>query len=130
MIDFYPQIKALHVIAVLASGSLFLLRGLLVRAGRQALAMTMPLRVLAVVVDVLLLIAALMLVAVLPNAVFANHWLTVKLVLLVLYIALGALALRRRAWGWLLGALAIYVAMLGIARAHHPLGWIVWITGG
>jgi uncharacterized membrane protein SirB2 len=130
MIDFYPQIKALHVIAVLASGSLFLLRGLLVRAGRQALAMTMPLRVLAVVIDVLLLIAALMLVAVLPNAVFANHWLTVKLVLLVLYIALGALALRRRAWGWLLGALAIYVAMLGIARAHHPLGWIVWITGG
>ena len=36
MIELYPQIKALHVIAVLASGSLFLLRGLLVRAGRQA----------------------------------------------------------------------------------------------
>jgi hypothetical protein len=51
MIELYPQIKALHVIAVLASGSLFLLRGLLVRAGRQALAMAMPLRVLAVVVD-------------------------------------------------------------------------------
>ena len=35
MLAFYPQIKAVHVAAVLLSGALFLMRGLLVQAGRQ-----------------------------------------------------------------------------------------------
>ena len=37
MIEFYPEIKLVHVIAVLASGLLFLLRGSLVQVGRSYL---------------------------------------------------------------------------------------------
>ena len=44
-------------------------------------------------VDTVLLTAALMLVSMLPAAMFANHWLTVKLVLVVAYVGLGTLAL-------------------------------------
>jgi hypothetical protein len=35
MIEFYPQIKAVHVAAVIASGMLFLLRGSAVQLGAK-----------------------------------------------------------------------------------------------
>ena len=126
---FYAQIKALHVAAVLLSGALFLTRGILVQAGRPRLAMSPALRYASYTTDTVLLVAALMLVTILPGAVFANHWLTVKIVLLVVYVALGTLALKRAATRreralCFMAALAVYVTMLGIARAHHPLGWL------
>ena len=45
----------------------------------------------------MLLTAALMLVTILPGAMFANHWLTLKVALLFVYVALGTLALKRAA---------------------------------
>jgi uncharacterized membrane protein SirB2 len=61
---------------------------------------------------------------------FANHWLTVKLLLVVAYVALGVFALRRgRTRGiraaCYAGALLLYAAIFGIARMHHPLGWLL-----
>ena len=78
MIAFYAQIKAVHVAAVVVSGMLFVARGLLVQSGHKALAMTASLRYASYGVDTVLLTAALMLVAILPAALFANHWLAVK----------------------------------------------------
>jgi uncharacterized membrane protein SirB2 len=129
MIEFHPYIRALHIACVLASVSLFAVRGTLVLAGHGPLAMRPLLRWPSYAIDTLLLTAALMLFTILPGAVFANHWLSVKLVLLVGYIVLGHLALRRarstgaRA-GLLLAALGVFALMYGIARAHHPLGWL------
>ena len=127
MIEFYPQILAVHIGAVIASGTLFALRGAGVLSGARW-AMAAPMRYLSYSIDTVLLTAALMLIAVLPAAVFANHWLTVKLTLLVLYIALGSLALKRAPTGraralCFAAALGVYAAMFGIARTHHPLGW-------
>jgi uncharacterized membrane protein SirB2 len=45
-------------------------------------------------IDTTLLTAAMMLLTILPWAMFGNGWLAVKLVLLVVYIVLGILALR------------------------------------
>lgn len=78
MIEFYAQIKWVHVLAVISSGSLFLLRGLSVQLDRPGIALSAPLRFLSYTVDVVLLTAALMLLSILPGAVFANGWLTVK----------------------------------------------------
>lgn len=131
---FYPQIKWAHVACVLASGALFLLRGLLVQAGRPWLAMAAPVRWLSYSIDSALLTAALMLLTILPGAMFANGWLTAKLVLLVAYVALGTFALRRgrtartRAICYVL-ALAVYAFMLTIARSHHPLGALATLAG-
>lgn len=127
MIEFYPQIKTVHIAAVVASLALFALRGGLVLAGRERIAMWLPLRSLSWTIDTVLLSAALMLLTVLPGAVFANHWLSVKLVLLLGYIALGSFALRRartRRGRWLAfgAALAVAGTIYAIARAHHPLG--------
>ena len=127
MIEFYAQIKAVHVAAVLASGGLFLLRGLLLQVGQQRLAMAGPVRYLSYSVDTVLLTAALMLLTVLPHAMFANGWLAAKLVLVVVYVVLGTFALKRgrtprvRLACYLL-ALLVFGFVLTIARAHHPLG--------
>lgn len=131
MIEFYAQIKWAHVAAVLASGSLFLLRGLLVQLHQPRLAMAGPLRYLSYSIDTLLLTAALMLLTILPGAMFANGWLAVKLSLLVVYVGLGTFALKRgqtsraRRACYVL-ALLVFAFMATVARAHHPLG-AVWL---
>jgi uncharacterized membrane protein SirB2 len=129
MLEFYPQIKAVHILCVLISGALFALRGTLVLAGRNRIAQWAPVRFLSYSIDTTLLTAALMLLTILPDAMFANGWLTTKLVLLVVYVVLGTLALKRaksrraRAVCFAL-ALGTYIFMLGVARMHHPLGWL------
>lgn len=128
MIEFYPQVRAVHIGAVLASGALFALRGAGVLGGMRW-PQAAPLRYLSYSIDTALLTAALMLVAMLPAAVFANHWLTVKLVLVVTYVVLGSFALKRgrsaRVRAVCFGAaVAVYAAIFGIARAHQPLGWL------
>lgn len=126
MIEFYPQIKLLHVGAVFASGSLFLLRGLAVQAG-AAWGMATPVRYLSYGIDILLLTAALLLLALLPAAVFANGWLWVKIALLVVYVGLGTFALKRGRTPRIrlicfLAALGLFACMYVIARMHDPLG--------
>jgi uncharacterized membrane protein SirB2 len=126
MIDFYPQIKLVHIIAVLASGGLFLLRGLAVNLGARW-AMAAPLRYLSYTIDTVLLTAALMLATILHQYPFVHGWLTTKVLLLVVYVVLGTFALKRgrtkavRVVCWL-AALAVYAFIISVARAHHPLG--------
>lgn len=129
MIEFYAQIKWVHIVAVVCSGSLFALRGVAMLSGSR-LAMATPVRLLSYGIDTVLLTAALMLVTMLPGTVFANGWLTVKLCLLVGYIVLGSLALKHgrtrtvRAVCFI-AALLVFGFIIGIARAHHPLGLLL-----
>ncbi|MFY8206111.1 MAG: SirB2 family protein [Arenimonas sp.] len=127
MIEFYMPIKSVHIAAVLASGGLFALRGLLVLSGR-AWAMSAPLRYLSYSIDTVLLTAALMLATMLPGAVFANGWLAVKLTLLVSYVLLGSFALKRGRSNrnrtlFFIAAVIVYAFMYSVARTHQPLGW-------
>lgn len=134
MLEFYPQIKLLHVATVLASGALFAVRGVLVLVGHERWAMAAPARYLSYSIDTTLLTAALMLLTILPGALFANGWLIVKIVLLLVYVILGTLALkrartRRARLACFVAAVTTYGFMFGIARAHHPLGVLLpWLT--
>lgn len=125
MIEFYAEIRLVHLTMVIASGALFFLRGVLVRTGRQAWAMDPLPRYLSYSIDTTLLAAALLLLTILPSAVYANGWLVAKLALLPAYIGLGWLALRStagRQLGYFAGALLVYGCMFAIAHAHDPLG--------
>ena len=130
MIEFYPQIKQFHIFLALLSGSLFALRGAFVLGGAHwpnALAV----KWLSYAVDTALLTAAMMLLTILPGAMFANGWLWAKIGLLVAYVVLGVFALRRAKtsrgrWLAYLAALAAFLAVYSIARAHHPLGFCSW----
>lgn len=126
MIEFYLPIKHVHIAAVLISGGLFFLRGLLLLSGRTW-AMSAPFRYLSYSIDTILLTAALMLATMLPSGVFANGWLTVKLVLLVVYVVLGSFALKRGntqniRWICFIAAICVYAFMITVARMHQPLG--------
>jgi uncharacterized membrane protein SirB2 len=131
MIEFYPQIKFVHVLCVILSGSLFALRGLMMLAGSR-FTNHAALRYLSYAIDTTLLTAALMLVTILHQYPFAQAWLTVKVLLLVVYIVLGVFALRRgrtrrvRAACYVI-ALAVFVSIVGVALAHNPLGWLTMI---
>ena len=134
MIEFYAQIKWVHVATIIVSGMLFLLRGSLVLAGKERIAMLAPLRFLSYGIDTVLLSAALMLLTILPHAMFANGWLTVKLALVVVYIALGSLALKlgrtaRARTIAFVAALAVYLSIIAIARSHDPMGWLRYWSG-
>ena len=143
MIAWYLQVKWVHVFAVLTSGSLFALRGMLVQLspgaglpapGRAARwAMSAPLRYLSYGVDSVLLTAALMLATMLPAAMFANSWLIAKLSLLVVYVGLGTFALKRGRSAVVrracfVAALVVFGCMLAIARTHHPFAGLLAVS--
>jgi len=126
MIEYYLQIKAVHVATVLASGALFAVRGALVLAGVRW-AMAAPLRYLSYSIDTVLLTAAMMMLTALKLNPFVIPWLATKLILLVAYVVLGSLALKRARSPrarvlFYAAALATFAFMYSVARAHHPLG--------
>ena len=132
MIEFYPEIKWIHVAAVLTSGALFALRGGAMLCGARWY-MAAPLRYLSYSIDTVLLTAAMMLATVLHQYPFVHAWLTAKVLLLAVYVVAGSFALKRgatratRAYAYAF-ALLVFAFIVSIARAHDPRG--VWILLG
>jgi uncharacterized membrane protein SirB2 len=126
VIEYYLQIKQLHIGCVLLSGAVFALRGLLMLGG-SAWSSHPALKWLSYINDSLLLTAGLLLMQITRQYPVAQDWLSVKLGLLLVYIALGIFALRagrtraQRA-GFFAAALTVYLFMFSVARSHHPLG--------
>lgn len=122
----YLPVKQVHVTSVHLSISLFILRGLLMLAGSGWLR-HWSLRALPHVVDTVLLASALMLMSIVRQYPFVHHWLTVKVVLLLVYIGLGLVALKRgrtratRATFWV-AALLVFLFIYSVARTHNPWG--------
>ena len=132
MIEFYPHIKLVHVAAVMSSGLLFAMRGGAQLAGARW-TMAAPLRWLSYFIDTVLLTAALMLVTVLQQYPFVRAWLKVKVLLVVVYVVLGSLALKRgpsrgTRLACYLAALAVYLFIASVARAHDPRGIFAWLA--
>jgi uncharacterized membrane protein SirB2 len=89
-------------------------------------------RYLGYTIDTGLLSAAMLLLTILPAALYANGWLAVKIALLVVYVVLGVFALRRgRTWRvravCYAAALLAFAQMYFIARMHHPLGAVLLV---
>jgi uncharacterized membrane protein SirB2 len=126
MAAWYLQILWTHIGCVIASGSLFFARGCMMLAGLPA-ANHIALRRASVVIDATLLAAAIALTTIIHQYPFVQAWLTVKVVLLVVYIVLGTFALRRGRTLATRGvcfaaAVLVYLFIVSVARAHDPLG--------
>jgi len=127
----YLQIRAVHVTAVIASGTLFLGRGALA-LGRWRHVMHPILRYGSMLIDTVLLAAGITLMFVIRQYPFVNGWLTAKLILLIVYIVLGMFALTHahtqgvRATCYLL-ALATFAYIISVAIAHDPRGIFVLV---
>lgn len=114
------------MVLVVTSGALFAVRGLAVLA-RQSWPMQRPWRWLSYGVDTLLLTAGVLLWTLLQLNPVHDTWLGSKLLLLLGYIALGSLALKRgrtpgvRSLAFV-AACSVYLFMGTVAVSHHPLG--------
>jgi uncharacterized membrane protein SirB2 len=124
----YPTIKHLHMGAVALSATGFTVRGLAALRGaawvRGRLAKTLP-----HIVDTVLLASALGLAWMLDLNPLATPWLLAKILGLLLYIALGMVALRPRvtpalrlaAW---LAALLVLGWIASVALSKNPWGFL------
>jgi uncharacterized membrane protein SirB2 len=124
----YTLVKYVHVISVVLSVTGFFLRGvLMMRASPLLDARWM--KVLPHVNDTVLLIAALTLAALSAQYPFVIGWVTAKVLGVIAYIILGALALRdastrrMRIICWL-AALAVFGWIVSVALSRHPAGFL------
>jgi len=123
----YSAIKHLHVTAVAASLVLFTLRGTWMLASPEKLQQRWA-RIVPHVVDTLLLVSAIWL-ALQINPEVPRGWLVAKLAGLVVYVVLGAIALKRgRTRGIrvaaLIGALAAFGYIVSVALTKSPAGFL------
>lgn len=129
----YYWLKQVHVYSVMLSFALFLLRGGWVLSGRS-LPRQRVLRALPHTVDTVLLGSALWLTIIIQQYPFRDTWLTVKVLLLLAYIVLGSLALRRaptratRAVAFV-AAVVTFLFLYSVARQRHPLGALLPMLG-
>lgn len=128
MMQFYADIRLVHIGAVITSLTLFALRGMLM-LGEVPWRHHRALRIVPPVVDTVLLASALTLIVLLHQYPFVQAWLTVKVLAVLLYIALGSVALkygrtRRMRVVAYFAALATAAFIVGVARRHDPWGWL------
>ena len=123
----YALVKVMHVSAVIVSLSMFVMRGLWMMYAPQKL-QARAVRIVPHVIDTILLVSAIALAAMSGQYPFAQPWLTAKVLALLLYIALGTIALhrgrtrRQRIIAWLL-ALAVFGYIVAVAVVHKPFPW-------
>ena len=126
MTGYYLLLRHAHIGCAILTIALFVLRGGLMLA-ESPWQGNIVLRYLPHVVDTVLLTTALMLATVIHQYPFSAGWVTMKVVLLVVYIVLGSIALKRgRTKRIRTAALVVALLTIGflvtVARTHHPLG--------
>lgn len=126
----YPLIKAAHAGLALLSGSLFTARGIAMLLDSTA-GMRASIRYSSYTIDTALLATALLLLTALRLNPFTTAWVGTKLCLLIAYITLGSLALKRGRTKFhktlaFVAALTCFTMIYSIARRHDPLGFLRW----
>jgi len=126
LIEHYATLRQAHIGFVTASGTLFALRAFAALGGARW-PLALPARAASWVVDTGLLGAGALLWATLQLNPLVQTWLGAKLVLLLVYIGLGTVALRRaRTPGarlaWTAAALGCYGWIVATALAHDSQG--------
>jgi uncharacterized membrane protein SirB2 len=122
----YAAIKHVHMSAAAISIALFVLRGAWMLRAPQRLARRWV-RIVPHVVDTVLLASALVLAWLIGFGANAS-WLSAKIVALVVYIAVGTIALKRGRTATIrtaafVAALATFAYIVSVAFAKSPLGF-------
>lgn len=120
----YLALKHFHMTCALLSGLFFLVRGCWMMAG-SALLQRRWVKIAPHVIDTLLLASALALTLWSSQYPFVQSWLSAKLLALLLYIALGTVALKRGKTKGMriaafIGALAAFGYIVAVALSKQP----------
>jgi len=120
-------VKYLHISCVLVSYSLFVLRGIWMLRSSPDLQQRWV-KIAPHVVDTVLLASAVTLAVQMNISPASNPWLASKIIALLLYIALGTVAIKRgkthrmRLSAWL-AAQAVFFYIVAVALTHNPQPW-------
>jgi uncharacterized membrane protein SirB2 len=121
----YLLIKHLHVTAATLSILFFVTRAWWSVTGSARLQWRVV-KVLPHVIDTVLLVCGILLTFMLGGL---QPWIVAKIIALVLYIAVGTVAIKRGKTAATRGvaaliAIAIFFYIVGVALAHNPLSWL------
>ena len=135
----YATLKLLHMSAVAISFLGFAARGVGVLSNASWVRHHLT-RALPHLIDTVLLLSAVGMLWVIRLSPWALPWLQAKLVGLIIYVALGVIALRPAPAGraersrtlrliaWI-GALAVFGYIVSVALTKSPRGALVWLPG-
>lgn len=122
------MLKHIHITCVALSYSLFFLRGVWMLNESPSLQKRWV-RVAPHAVDTVLLASAITLAWQLGISPLSTPWLAAKIVALLLYIAIGTIALKRgqtkrlRLFAWI-AAQMVFFYMVSVAVTHDPAPWM------
>ncbi len=124
----YALLKAVHLAAIVTSGTLFQVRAAWMASGSPRLHARWV-RILPHVVDTVLLASGIGLATLLAQVPFVHAWLTAKVLALVLYVILGSIALKRgrtrrvRLAAWVAAtATFAYIVAVALGKSPWPVG--------
>lgn len=119
----YSAIKHAHAGLAYLSALLFLIRFVLLYAGagwmRSKVAKIVP-----HVIDTFLLGFAIWLCVLIKQYPLTDHWLTAKVLALVVLVGVGTVAIKRKKIWAAVVTLGLYGYAIGVAKAHDPLSWL------
>lgn len=122
----YLLLRHIHITSVALSGVGFFVRGIWMLLDSPMLRQRWV-RVVPHIVDTVLLASAIALAVISSQYPLAQNWLTAKVVGLVVYVVLGAMALRRGKTkaarvAYFIAALLVFGYIVSVAMARNPLG--------
>ncbi len=118
----YAVVKLVHASIAYLSGGLFFVRFWLFYFYPQSKNNKL-LKILPHVIDTFLLGFAIYLLILLSLSPLAQSWIMAKIVALLAYIGLGAVAIKRqKIWAFCV-AFLVYLYIVGVAHQHHIFSW-------
>lgn len=126
----YEAVKLIHVGTVVLTGLGFMLRGYWMLTGSPRLTLRTT-RIAPHIVDTVLLASGVALIFILQLSVLEQKWLLTKIVALIVYIVLGAIALGRgktmqaRTTAFVF-SLAVFAYIVGVALSKSTASWIAF----
>ncbi|MCP4301327.1 MAG: SirB2 family protein [Gammaproteobacteria bacterium] len=128
----YLLIKNLHTLAAMVTITGFILRGYWMMTGSSKLRHRIT-RIAPHVVDTVFLLSGIAMLAMLSLNPLSQSWLLAKFAGLIIYILLGAVAVRRgltlqiRTVAFV-AALSVFAYIVGVALSKSPASWLAYLS--
>ena len=128
----YLALKYLHVVTAVLTIAGFILRGAWMMSGSPKLDLPMT-RVAPHVIDTIFLLSGIAMVSLVSLNPFEHPWLVAKFAGIVVYVALGMVAMRhgrtreQRIVAFA-AALSVFAYVGGTALTKSPASWLAWLS--
>jgi len=128
----YLVLKIVHTLAAITTISGFMLRGYWMMTDSARLEHKAT-RVAPHIIDTVFLLSGVAMVWMLALNPLRQSWLLAKFTGLIVYIVLGAIAIKRGRTKQVriiafAGAISVFAYIVGVALSKSPASWLAWLT--